>query len=264
MKLYQFLTETSQYIVPQLYKQRFFKKQNQLTRENIIARKVEPELLWLTDFLPKNAVFIDVGANVGHFLYQLDYHLFPQNIYAFEPNKALNKKLKRLFPKVNVFLVALSDENTTAEFKIPVLKGKQVNSRGTLQTDFKEENEEKTVIQKVKVVKLDDFELLKKLKKLDFIKIDVEGNEMKTLRGAKETILKFRPTLMVEMEQRHHKEPLWNLIAEVENWGFEAHYLDRNSFELKRLTEEFIKSQNAIFVKDYENYINNIIFIPQS
>ena len=263
MKLYQFLTETSQYIVPQLYKQRFFKKQNQLTRENIIARKVEPELLWLTDFLPKDAVFIDVGANVGHFLYQLDCHLFPQNIYAFEPNQSLNKKLKRLFPKVNVFSVALSDENTTAEFKIPVLKGKQVNSRGTLQTDFKEENEEKTVIQKVKVVKLDDFELLKKLKKLDFIKIDVEGNEMKTLRGAKETILKFRPTLMVEMEQRHHKEPLWNLIAEVENWGFEAHYLDRNSFELKRLTEEFIKSQNAIFVKDYENYINNIIFISR-
>ena len=263
MKLYQFLTETSQYIVPQLYKQRFFKKQNQLTRENIIARKVEPELLWLTDFLPKDAVFIDVGANVGHFLYQLDYHLFPQNIYAFEPNQSLNKKLKRLFPKVNVFSVALSDENATAEFKIPVLKGKQVNSRGTLQTDFKEENEEKTVIQKVKVVKLDDFEPLKKLKKLDFIKIDVEGNEMKTLRGAKETILKFRPTLMVEMEQRHHKEPLWNLISEVENWGFEAHYLDRNSFELKKLTEDFINSQNAIFVKDYQNYINNIIFISR-
>ena len=260
MKLYQFLTEISQYIVPQLYKQRFFKKQNQLTRENIIARKVEPELLWLTEFLPKDAVFMDVGANVGHFLYQLDYHLFPQNIYAFEPNQSLNKKLKRLFPKVNVFSVALSDENTTAEFKIPVLKGKQVNSRGTLQTDFKEENEEKTVIQKVKVVKLDDFEPLKKLKKLDFIKIDVEGNEMKTLRGAKETILKFKPVLMVEMEQRHHKEPLWNLISEVENWGFEAHYLDRNSFELKKLTEDFINSQNAIFVKDYQNYINNIIF----
>lgn len=264
MKLYQFLTETSQYIVPQLYKQRFFKKQNQLTRENIISRKVEPELLWLTEFLPKDAVFMDIGANVGHFLYQLDYHLFPQNIYAFEPNKSLNKKLKRLFPKVNVFSEALSDENTTAEFKIPVLKGKQVNSRGTLQTDFKEENEEKTVIQKVKVVKLDDFEPLKKLKKLDFIKIDVEGNEMKTLRGAKETILKFKPVLMVEMEQRHHKEPLWNLISEVENWGFEAHYLDRNSFELKKLTEVFINSQNAIFVKDYENYINNIIFIAKA
>ena len=31
---------------------------------------------------------------------------------------------------------------------------------------------------------------------------------------------------MVEMEQRHHQEPL-NLISEVENWGFTANYLDR-------------------------------------
>ena len=142
MKFYQLLIEASQYIIPQVYKQRFFKKQNQLSRENILERKVEPELLWLTEFLPKDAVFMDVGANVGHFIYQLEYHLFPQNIYAFEPNKALNKKLKRLFPKVNLFSVALSNENTIAEFKIPILKGKQVNSRGTLQVDFHEENEE--------------------------------------------------------------------------------------------------------------------------
>lgn len=264
MTFYQFLAEASQYIVPKIYKQRFFKKQNQLSRENIIDRKVEPELLWLTEFLPKDAVFMDVGANVGHFIYQLEYHLFPQNIYAFEPNKSLNRRLKRLFPKINLFSVALSDENTIAEFKIPVLKGELVNSRGTLQTDFREEDEEKTLIQKVKVVKLDDFEPIKNLQKLDFIKIDVEGNEMKTLRGAKETILKFKPTLMVEMEQRHHKEMLWDLIAEIEGWGFTAQYLDRTTLTLNGLSEEFVNSQNAIFVKDYQNYINNIIFSVKS
>lgn len=262
MSIYHFLTETSQYIIPQVYKQRFFKKQNHLSRANVFDRKVEPELLWLSEFLLKDAVFMDVGANVGHFLYQLEYHLFPQNIYAFEPNKSLNKKLKRLFPKVNLFSVALSDENTVAEFKIPILKGEKVNSRGTLQVDFHEENEEKFVIEKVKVVKLDDFEPLKKLEKLDFIKIDVEGNEMKTLLGAKQTILKHQPILMVEMEQRHHTEPLWSLISEVESWGFQANYLDRETFSLKKLTEEFISSQDAVFVKNYKNYINNIIFVP--
>ena len=34
--------------------------------------------------------------------------------------------------------------------------------------------------------------------------------------------------------------------------------------QLKKLTEEFIASQDAIFVKDYKNYINNIIFIAKS
>ena len=85
----------------------------------------------------------------------------------------MNRRLKRLFPKVKLFSVALSDENTVAEFKIPVLKGEKVNSRGTLQTDFREENEEKTIIQKVKVVKLDDFAPIQKLQKVDFIKIKI-------------------------------------------------------------------------------------------
>ena len=62
---------------------------------------------------------------MGHFIYQLEYHLFPQNIYTFEPNKSLNRRLKRLFRKVKLFSVALSDENTVAEFKIPVLKGEK-------------------------------------------------------------------------------------------------------------------------------------------
>ena len=263
MSFYHFLTETSQYIIPQIYKQRFFKKQVRLSRENIFERKVEPELLWLTEFLPKDAVFMDVGANVGHFLYQLEYHLFPQNIFAFEPNKALNRKLKRLFPKVNLFSVALSDENTVAEFKIPVLKGEKVNSRGTLQVDFHEENEEKFVIEKVKVVKLDDFEPLKNLKKLDFIKIDVEGNEMQTLRGAKKTIEKFKPILMVEMEQRHHKENLWTLISEIADWGYSVNFLDRKTLQPKLLTEEFLNQQNPDNVKNYKDYINNIIFLPR-
>jgi hypothetical protein len=69
---------------------------------------------------------------------------------------------------------------------------------------------------------------------------------------------------MVEMEQRHHQETLWNLISEIESWGFVANYLDRETFGLKKLTEEFIASQDAVFVKDYKNYINNIIFIAKS
>ena len=69
--------------------------------------------------------------------------------------------------------------------------------------------------------------------------------------------------MMVEIEQRHHNTPIWNIIEEVENWGYKAYYLNRNSFEPERLTKDFIDSQNAEFVKDYRNYINNIIFLNE-
>lgn len=268
MSVYSKLAENLQYISPTFYKSRFFKKLKGLDAHNLLARKVEPEFLWIKNILSKDAVFMDVGANVGAYLFTLEDHLKPENIFAFEPNPQLFKRLGRLFPKVNLSSVALSDISTIAEFKIPVINGEKIHTRGTLQTSIKEKNEEKTILQKVEVKPLDDlvFDSAQtdklKFQQLDFIKIDVEGNEMQTLRGAKKTIEKFKPILMVEMEQRHHDDNLWTLISEIADWGFSVNYLDRESLKLKTLTEKFLNQQNPDNVKNYKDYINNIIFLP--
>ncbi|WP_316931342.1 FkbM family methyltransferase [Chryseobacterium sp. P1-3] len=243
-------------------KKDILKNLNNLNKSNFSERNVEPELVWIKEYLPKNAVILDIGANVGTFLYQLENKLDHEHIYAFEPNKKLYRRLKRLFPAMRILPLALSDENMTAEFKVPVINGKTIASRGTLNTSYKEKGEEKSYTEKVKVIKLDDWAALEHFSKLDFIKIDVEGNEIKTLLGAKETIRQFLPTLMVEMEQRHHQTPIWNEISEVKSWGYEARYLNRNSFTLEALTEEIL-SQNTNDEKNKTQYINNIIFIPK-
>ena len=263
MSLYQQLAEKLQYISPSFYKQRYFKSLHHLTKENFSKRNVEPELVWIKEYLQNDAVIFDIGANVGTFLYQFENKLKHQNIYAFEPNKKLNVRLKRLFPLMNISSVALSDENTTAEFKVPIIKGKMVASRGKLNTSYKEKDEENSYTETVEVVKLDDWVKVQSIRKIDFIKIDVEGNEMKTLFGGKNTIIQFKPLLMVEMEQRHHDQPIWNEISEVESWGFEAKYLNRNNFELEKLTEEIL-TKNTTDEKNKTEYINNIIFIPKN
>lgn len=263
MSLYQQLAEKLQYISPSFYKQRYFKNLKNLTKENFSGRNVEPELVWIKEYLQNDAIIFDIGANVGTFLYQFENKLNHKNIYAFEPNKKLNIRLKRLFPSMNISSVALSDENTTAQFKVPIIKGKMVASRGTLNTSYKEKDEENSYTETVEVVKLDDWVKSKNIKKIDIIKIDVEGNEMKTLFGGKETIQKFKPTLMVEMEQRHHDQLIWNEISEVENWGFEAHYLNRKTFILEKLTEEILL-KNISDEKNKTDYINNIIFLPKN
>ena len=263
MSIYTALADKLQYVSPQFYKERFFKKLKGLNSENVIERKVEPELLWIKDYLKKGDVFMDIGSNVGAYLYRLEDRLNHQNIFGFEPNKKLYFRLKRIFPDMRIFALALSNENSEAEFKIPVMKGKKVHSRGTLKTEMKEDDEAASEIQKVKVLRLDDWAEIDHITKLNFIKIDVEGNELQTLLGAEKTIKKFKPTLMVEIEQRHHEEPVWNIISQIENWGFSANYLDRNSLDLKRLTQAFLEKQNAEHVKNYEHYINNIIFVPE-
>ena len=263
MSLYQQLAEKLQYISPSFYKQRYFKSLKNLTKENFSGRNVEPELVWIKEYLQNEAVIFDIGANVGTFLYQFEAKLKHQNIYAFEPNKKLNIRLKRLFPSMNISSVALSDENTTAQFKVPIIKGKMVASRGTLNTSYKEKDEENSYTETVEVVKLDDWMKSKNIQKIDFIKIDVEGNEMKTLFGGKNTIQQFKPTLMVEMEQRHHETPIWNEISEVESWGFDANYLNRKTFTIEKLTEETLL-KNISDEKNKTDYINNIIFIPKN
>jgi FkbM family methyltransferase len=263
MSLYQRIAEKLQYISPDFYKKRYFKNLNNLTKDNFSKRNVEPELVWIKEYLSKNAVILDIGANVGTFLYQLERKLNHENIYGFEPNKKLYRRLKRLFPTMRVLPLALSDENTTAEFKVPVINGKITASRGTLNTSYKEKGEERSYTEKVKVIKLDDWAAIEHFHRLDFIKIDVEGNEMKTLSGAKEIIKQFMPVLMVEMEQRHHETPIWNDISEVETWGYNAGYLNRNNFVLEKLTEEIL-IQNTSDEKNKTDYINNIIFTPKN
>ena len=263
MSLYQRIAENLQYISPSFYKSRYFKGLHNLSKDNFSVRNVEPELVWIKEYLSEDAVILDIGANVGTFLYQLEKKLDHHHIYAFEPNKKLYTRLKRLFPSMKVLSLALSDENTTAEFKVPVINGKKVASRGTLNTSYKEKGEEKSFTEKVTVAKLDDWAETEKLQKLDFIKIDVEGNEMKTLLGGKRTIQQFLPTLMVEMEQRHHEKPIWGEISEVESWGYEAHYLNRSHFKLEKLTEEILVN-NINDEKNKTEYINNIIFIPKT
>jgi FkbM family methyltransferase len=54
----------------------------------------------------------------------------------------------------------------------------------------------------VPVLAIDDFLSLQKIEKMDFIKMDVEGFELKALKGASSTIAKFRPKLAISL---YHK-----------------------------------------------------------
>ncbi|MHA6697504.1 FkbM family methyltransferase [Chryseobacterium sp. A301] len=263
MSLYSQLAETLSYIAPSIYKERFFKKLKHLDASNRLESKVEPELYWLKSKVQKQDVFLDIGSNVGAYLYTLEKTLKSDNLYGFEPNRFLYKRLKRLFPTLPIFPLALSDQNQMAEFKVPVIRGSKVKSRGTLQTHLKEEGEEAGVYQRVKVMRLDDWAPMEHFERLDFIKIDVEGSEEKTLKGAQKTIKRFKPTLLVEIEQRHHESPIWPLILEVCSWQYKPFYVDPSSLELIPLEKGFYESQGKEGPNSRTPYINNIIFVPE-
>ena len=54
----------------------------------------------------------------------------------------------------------------------------------------------------VKVTTIDNFVEANKLPRVDFIKMDVEGHELKVLEGAHETIQAFKPSLALSIYHR--------------------------------------------------------------
>ena len=235
---YYSLAQNFSFISPTIYKSRLYKNLIQLTRDNVFERNVEPELLWLKEFLPQKAVFLDIGAGIGNYVYYLDYILFPENIYAFEPNKKLYKKLKKLFPKINFEPLALSDKTETSTLSFPIIDTEELFEKATLKEIAPENEAIKIYTQKVQSMRLDDWINSKEISRLDFIKI-----------------------LMIKIEQEFHQENIWEVISKIVKFGYTAHYLHREKFGLEPLTPEILTQQNTIFAKNDSRYIKNIIFI---
>lgn len=257
---YHALAQRFSFLSPTIYKSRFYKKLILLTPENVFERNVEPEFLWLKDFLSQKEVFLDIGAGVGDYIYHLDYILFPENIYGFEPNQKLCKRLKKLFPKMNFYPIGLLDESKDSVLYIP-MNDEEHHEKGTFTPIPKDEEDVKVFSQKAPIMRLDDWANENELLRLDFVKIDVVGQEILVLEGAKDTIKRYRPTLMVKIEQEYHEQDIWEVISKIEMLGYTAHYLHREDFHLKILTQDILEKYNAAVKKESSRYIKNIIFI---
>jgi FkbM family methyltransferase len=165
---------------------------------------VQQNLFWLGEhdrwdlfhvkrLLAPDAVICDIGANFGYYSLTLAEHLKPKGrIFAFEPHPATRGRLERhvamnrLGDVVNVMPCALSD------------------APGILRMTSREDNTGAAHISnegniEVEVSTLDNFCDLHQLSRLDFVKIDVEGFEVRVLRGGEHTLKTFRPKLFVEM-----------------------------------------------------------------
>lgn len=167
-----------------------------------LTRQHHLELLPLLEkHIPKNGVVIDVGAHAGQFT-KLFCRLVPEgHVYAFEPGKyqlSILRKVVALHCLKNVTIIpeGLSDADSKAVLQTPIKKSGSVgfglSSLGNFTADRKTNSETVTI------GRLDDFVAKNNLSRVDFIKADIEGWELRMLIGAKNTLEKFRPALMME------------------------------------------------------------------
>ena len=223
----------------------------------------DAELLLLEFFLNKNSVFFDIGTNKGEYAYYAEKLINPKNIYLFEPEKKLNKQLRAIFSNCQVFDLALSDSKGNHQFKIPLINGVADNCLSSLEVGNKEDNETKAIIYEVKTDSLDNFTKEKNIHP-DLIKIDVEGHELSVLKGAENFISKHHTTLIIEIEQRHHKDiNIESVFESFKQKGYNCYYYSKKQSQLF----PYENKTHLTNTKEYFgkiDYINNYIFIHES
>jgi len=157
------------------------------------------EMEFVQRFLKPGMTVLDVGAHHG--LYSLlAANLVGQNgkVIAFEPSprerKRLLKHLKwNRLGRVQVEPYALGAENCEADFYLANGSEDWCNSLRRPQ-----ECSGQTV--RVQVRRLDDFISQSRLSKVDFLKLDVEGAELDTLKGATSLLsAAHRPLILAEI-----------------------------------------------------------------
>jgi FkbM family methyltransferase len=109
--------------------------------------------------------------------------------------KAYNilKERAKKFPQIHTFPYAIGDKDTSGRLGITPFA-----VTGTMDTEVNLPGGE-TI--DVPVRKLDSINL----PKVGVIKIDTEGYEMPILQGAKETIVKYKPALIIEVHKQTGK-----------------------------------------------------------
>lgn len=150
---------------------------------------------WLKQFLEVNALdqpcFFDVGANVGNYS-KMIFSLYPAaRIYAFEPNPNTFNQLQTLSqksPDICTFNTGLGA--TVGNIEFFCRQDNVSSSHATLYKDVLTKAHGYTDVRKltVPIDTLDNFCQQNLIDRIDFLKIDTEGHELKVLEGAKNAL----------------------------------------------------------------------------
>jgi FkbM family methyltransferase len=156
---------------------------------------------FIRDWIKPNATVWDIGANLGLFAFPAALKARQGSVYAFEPDVELATNLLRslrLTPNkglnVSLFCLAISDADGTANFQISTFS----RAMNKLEAVGKWHDGEVKVLETRSVATLTIDTLAKGLLPPTVIKIDVEGAEVGVLEGGKNTIAKYRPTMLIE------------------------------------------------------------------
>jgi len=177
------------------------------------------DLSMVTRHIKPKSIVIDVGANLGWFAVTISQYLATGcSIFAVEPDKTNLHRLRLNIEKykvghlVKVFPFALSDEKGLGYLTLD--RGNPANHQVGVTGE---------ALEVVKLEVLD--EIAKNVANVSLIKIDVQGHELKVLQGGIETLSKFKPTVIIEIDNRFEKDECKSIWDFMNSLGYKFYYI---------------------------------------
>ncbi len=170
-------------------------------------------------------VFFDIGSYFGY--YALQAARFGAKVFAFEPvgrnfeqlqtNIALNRST------AEAFRLALSDSKGEVSFEIPDASN---GGRGHIATA-----DTGALTETVSMTTLAEFAETHGVRGIDAVKLDVEGAEVRVLRGGADILRRSRPTMLVELNPpclARFDTSEAELLDTLRSIGFKIHRANRS------------------------------------
>jgi FkbM family methyltransferase len=200
----------------------------------IAAKEYEDwEMDSLAQLIRRDDTCIDVGANVGLYTVFMAQHATSGSVIAFEPvplNRdllSLNVRLNQL-SNVAIHGSVVSDTSDPVRFSITV-DGAYSSIRNTGRRTIQQE-----IIAEATTL---DREFLGSRRRIDVVKIDVEGAELLVIQGAKQLLSDpdMRPrVLLVELDavnQHAYNTSPSDVIGYMASFGYRAHSVTPRGIE---------------------------------
>jgi FkbM family methyltransferase len=161
----------------------------------VCTRELQAELYKMRYVYPETGdVVLDIGAYKGDTaIFFANYIGDEGRVYAFEPAKSNYAVMARNIKKNNLEKIIIPINKGCSD-KSGILKAVSIKSGAPWSFLSEDKGNEK-----VDVISIDDFIETNKIKKLDFIKVDVEGMECDVLAGARSVIKQMQPKMAIPL-----------------------------------------------------------------